>query len=214
MAGYLRVKNWEQFQHYADRSPPWIKLHRSVLDDYEFSSLPDASKAHLMLIWLLASSNDGRIPSDPAWLTRRLATTETLDLQVLVAAGFLLPEHDASALIAPCKHDASKVLDLARSREKRREEKSREGAFATFWQAYPRRKSRGQAEKAFAKLNPSEQLLAAILAGIERAKTSEQWTRDDGKFIPYPATWLNAKGWEDEDLPTAALGSEPWAGAI
>lgn len=214
MAAYLRVKNWEQFQHYADRSPPWIKLHRSVLDDYEFSSLPDASKAHLMLIWLLASSNDGRIPSDPAWLTRRLATTETLDLDVLVAAGFLLPEHDASAPIAPCEHDASKVLDLARSREKRREEKSREGAFAAFWQAYPRRKSRGQAEKAFAKLNPSEQLLAAILAGIERAKTSEQWTRDEGKFIPYPATWLNAKGWEDEDSPVAVSGSEPWRGAI
>jgi len=215
MAAYLRVKNWEQFQHYADRSPPWIKLHRSVLDDYEFSSLPDASKAHLMLIWLLASSNDGRIPSDPAWLSRRLATTETPDLEVLVAAGFLLPEHDASASLAPCKHDASKVLDLARSREKRREEKSREGAFATFWQAYPRRKSRGQAEKAFAKLNPSEQLLSAILAGLERAKTSEQWTRDDGKFIPYPATWLNAKGWEDDDSPAvAASGSEPWAGAI
>jgi hypothetical protein len=59
---YLRVKNWAEFQHYKDRNPPWIKLHRALLDDYEFARLPDASKAHLVLIWLLASQSDGRIP--------------------------------------------------------------------------------------------------------------------------------------------------------
>jgi hypothetical protein len=56
---YLRVKNWTEFQHYKDRNPPWIKLHRTLLDDYEFSRLQDASKAHLMLIWLFASQKDG-----------------------------------------------------------------------------------------------------------------------------------------------------------
>jgi len=30
------------------------------------------------------------------------------------------------------------------------------------------------------------------------AKKSPEWTKDNGKYIPYPATWLNAKGWEDE----------------
>ena len=54
---YLRVKNWEKFQHYKDRTPPWIKLYRDLLNDYEFSCLQDASKAHLMLIWLLAFSH-------------------------------------------------------------------------------------------------------------------------------------------------------------
>ena len=73
--------------------------------------------------------------------------------------------------------------------------------FARFWQAYPRKRSKGQAEKVFKKINPSEQLLATILAGIERAKTSEQWLDAGGRFIPYPATWLNARGWEDEIAP-------------
>jgi len=212
MAGYLTVKNWEEFQHYADRSPPWIKLHRMILDDYEFTSLQDASKAHLMLIWLLASVKDGRIPSDPAWLSRRLATTETIDLSVLIQAGFLIPEQEASATLSPSKRDDSNVLALARSQEKRREEKNF-CAFDVFWQAYPKRKSRGQAEKAFAKINPNEQLMQAILAGIGRATTSESWTKDGGKFIPHPATWLNAKGWEDEDSPVVGF-AEPWAGAI
>lgn len=69
--------------------------------------------------------------------------------------------------------------------------------FGAFWDAYPRKKSKGQAEKAWLKIKPDEQLCAAILAGVERAKTSADWQRDGGQFIPYPATWLAAKGWED-----------------
>jgi len=70
--------------------------------------------------------------------------------------------------------------------------------FERFWSAYPRKCSKGQARKAWAKLKPSEQLVQAIIAGIGRAKTSDQWLRDDGRFIPHPATWLNAEGWLDD----------------
>ena len=38
---YLRVRNFEQFQHYKERNPIWIKLYCSLLDDYEFAQLPD-----------------------------------------------------------------------------------------------------------------------------------------------------------------------------
>jgi len=79
-----------------------------------------------------------------------------------------------------------------------RQKKSIPQKFEIFWKAYPKRKSKGQAEKAFAKINPDEQLLATMLATIEQAIKSVDWQKDDGKFIPYPATWLNAKGWEDE----------------
>jgi len=70
--------------------------------------------------------------------------------------------------------------------------------FNLFWEHYPRKKSKGRAEKAFSNANPDEQLLATMLATIERAKKSDDWQREGGRFIPYPATWLNAKGWEDE----------------
>ena len=69
--------------------------------------------------------------------------------------------------------------------------------FARFWACYPKKKSKGQAEKAWKTINPDEQLLATMIAAIEQAKKSEQWQKDSGQFIPYPATWLNAKGWED-----------------
>jgi hypothetical protein len=73
--------------------------------------------------------------------------------------------------------------------------------FKIFWNAYPKKRSKGQAEKTWKKLDPDDALLEQILAGIERAKASHEWTKiapDGGNFIPYPSTWLNAKGWEDE----------------
>jgi DNA-binding MarR family transcriptional regulator len=72
--------------------------------------------------------------------------------------------------------------------------------FARFWAAYPLKRSKGTAERAFAKLKPNEPLLAEILVGLERAKTSDP-RFVGGEYIPHPATWLNAKGWQDEAVP-------------
>jgi hypothetical protein len=97
---WLRIKNWERHQHYKDRRPPWIKLHQSLLDDYEFSRLQDASKAHLMLIWLLASREDGRVRNDATWIGQRICATSPVDVQALVESGLLVLEHDTSGALA------------------------------------------------------------------------------------------------------------------
>lgn len=89
VSGFLAVKNFERFQHYKDRHPPWIKLHCALLDDYEFGRLQDASKMHLMGIWILASKSENRIPDDPEWIGRRIGATAKVNTQVLVDAGFL-----------------------------------------------------------------------------------------------------------------------------
>jgi hypothetical protein len=70
--------------------------------------------------------------------------------------------------------------------------------FARFWRTYPKKRSKGQAERAFFRIDPDEQLLATMIATIERATTSEDWLKEGGKYIPHPATWLGARGWEDE----------------
>lgn len=67
--------------------------------------------------------------------------------------------------------------------------------FDRFWSAYPRKRSKGAAEKAFAKLNPDDDLLALMLDGIKRCQRSSDWAQG---YVPYPATWINAKGWLDE----------------
>ena len=70
--------------------------------------------------------------------------------------------------------------------------------FDVFWSAYPRKKSKDAAEKAFAKRKPDEQLMAEIMDGLMRATTSVEWAKDDGEFIPYASSWLNDGGWKDE----------------
>ena len=76
--------------------------------------------------------------------------------------------------------------------------------FLSFWAAYPRRKNKGTALKVFLRAKQRADLVD-ILAGVERAKHSADWRKEDGRYIPYPATWLNANGWEDEfDLPESA----------
>ena len=70
--------------------------------------------------------------------------------------------------------------------------------FAAFWAAYPKKKSKGQALSAWKKLKPDSSLQIVILKAIEAQKRSPDWQKDKGKYIPYPATWLNAMAWEDE----------------
>ena len=71
--------------------------------------------------------------------------------------------------------------------------------FELFWKSYPKKKNRGQAEKAWQRIKPTKELQESILKKIEESKKSEDWIKDGGKYIPYPATWLNARGWEDEE---------------
>lgn len=85
----LRVKNLEKFQHYRNRRPPWIKLHRSVLEDYHFRRLQDASKAHLMLLWVVASGCNNVLHDDAQWLQALTGATTPIDIDELVSAGFL-----------------------------------------------------------------------------------------------------------------------------
>ena len=75
--------------------------------------------------------------------------------------------------------------------------------FAEFWAAYPKKRAKGDAEKAWKAMKPSEHLTSAILAALGRAKTSVDWRKDGGQYIPHPAKWLRAKGWEDDLLVEA-----------
>lgn len=75
--------------------------------------------------------------------------------------------------------------------------------FDAFWKAYPRKAAKVAALKAWLKRKPP---LAECLKALAWQSKSKDWTKDKGKFIPHPATWINSGRWEDE--PTA--GSIPF----
>lgn len=88
---FYEVKNWKTFQHYSDRNPSWIKLHRSLLNDHTFAKLSDGEKAQIVLIWLFAAGELGRIPNDAAFLKGKLSLNRLPNLPRFEALGLLLP---------------------------------------------------------------------------------------------------------------------------
>ena len=73
-----------------------------------------------------------------------------------------------------------------------------EEAFGAFWTAYPNKKAKPAALKAFTKLKPDTALLDEMLKAIATQKQWAQWQKDNGQYIPMPSTWLNQRRWEDE----------------
>jgi len=72
----IRVKNWAQFQHFKDRKPIWVKLYRELLDDIQWHELDAKSSKVLVMLWLLASENDGNLP-DIKTISFRLRMSES-----------------------------------------------------------------------------------------------------------------------------------------
>lgn len=106
------------------------------------------------------------------------------------------------------KIERAKKRELLK-KEMNREEKTRQEPsiassiaceFDEFWKAYPRKIGKGTAETAWKK-HGCKDLLPQILTAVRQCKISSDWSRDGGQYIPYPATWLNRKGWDDEMLP-------------
>jgi hypothetical protein len=78
----LTPKDWGTFQHYKDRAPPWIKLHRTLLDNLDYYRLSAEAGKALPLIWLLASEKEGRVP-EAQELAFRLRIEEPLAVEIL-----------------------------------------------------------------------------------------------------------------------------------
>lgn len=73
-----------------------------------------------------------------------------------------------------------------------------DSGFEFFWSAYPRKVAKEKALKSWTALGIKRPPVADLVAAVERQKSSTQWETDGGKFIPYPATWLNGHRWDDE----------------
>lgn len=160
----LTPKDWAEFQHYRDRAPTWIKLHKKLLDDFDFQRLPVASKALAPMLWLLASEyDDGTITATMEEIAFRLRMSEAdLDvaLKPLLVKPFFYLEHIAIVLIAKTERGASPEKEGEREEEGERETSSEPAApvadqhaspkpkatkkrtaypvaFEAFWDAYP-----------------------------------------------------------------------------
>lgn len=171
----IATKNWKEFQHYKERAPSWIKLHKRLLDDFEFACLPVASRALAPMLWLLASEyEDGVITASMDGVAYRLRmTTAELEnsLKPLVTSGFFVTDSD---LLADCKQTAS----LEKEKEL---EKEGEGGASAPTPASPTKEKRTR-RAAEIPLPPSEGIPAAYrehakTQGVEGAAAEREWRK-------------------------------------
>lgn len=91
------------------------------------------------------------------------------------------------------------------NREKEKEDVGTEfdaaAAFEIFYKAYPNKKNVKTARTRWEKMKVTPELYREIMEGLERAKNSQEWAKDDSAYIPHPATWLNGEGWKNEYKP-------------
>lgn len=207
---FIVPNNWGELQHYRDRNPVWIKLHKKLLDNFDFQSLPVASRALAPMLWLLASEHhNGVIDASPAKLSfrLRLSVSDASDaLKPLIENKFFSEIPSGSPLLAEREQDASPERET--EERERRDRLARD--FKAFYLAYPKKKAPADAEKAFAKVTVG---IEVLLRAVSEQRKSEDWLKDKGRYIPYPATWLNQRQWENvvqADLQTAApKGPDP-----
>lgn len=199
MEDYLCVPNWEELQHYKDRCPPWIKLHSAIMESYEFENLPDASKAHLICIWLLASRTKNKINSDAKWIARKIGANSKVDIDLLIQSGFLervpgtrgVPsmEQDASNTLAEGKQDAIERESRERGEESREEYIS----FDDFWHIYEKRVNEKGVRTYWKKLKVDHELFSKIKTHI-----SLQYRTTERKFWPKAMDYLKQEKWNDD----------------
>jgi len=213
----LTPKDWERFQHYKDRSPSWIKLHHSLLDNFDFHCLQVASRALAPMLWLLASEHpDGKIVASPEEIAFRLRMP--IDqfveaLSPLIDAGFF----DASELLAERYQDASPEKERYREETYREEEeeetetrgRAREADWPAnfrdqFWDAYPHKVGKKTAIDKLKRIKRDgsvsfARLMLGLAAYVHDKPPDRPWCN--------PATWLNQERWDDQP----ALPIEPRA---
>jgi hypothetical protein len=89
MARFLKVVNFEKYQHYGNRKPIWIKLYNSILDEPDLMDLPDSTKWLAVGLLLLASRRENKVKIAPNWIKQQLHLSEEPDFLPLVTAGWI-----------------------------------------------------------------------------------------------------------------------------
>lgn len=72
--------------------------------------------------------------------------------------------------------------------------------FVEFWTAYPKKTGKGAAHNSWNKIKPkvSRETADKIIASVRAYAQTQQWKKENGQYIPNPATFLNQRRWEDE----------------
>ena len=206
----------------------WIKLHRSVMDHPDYLAEPFTKMQAWLDLLLLANHKQGRLyvrgnqvdvkRGQVGWsevelakrwgwsknklrrFVSRLVSNQQVDQQKSFVMNLItIKNYELYQQNEPADETAGGPAERQQkdtNKKNKKNKKNNTQAFEAFWKAYPKKKNKGQAEKAFEKVGVG---IDVLLEAVKKGEKTPEWEKEGGKYIPYPATWLNAKGWKDED---------------
>ena len=196
----VKIKDWNKYQHYKNRRPPWIRFYRDILDDPDFYEMSGDDFKSLTMLWLIASEDEtlsGELPASKKLAFRlRIKEVEVAPLLSRLKHWLII---DDSTMLASCVQDATP--DQNRSDQKRGEEKDPPippRGFQIFWEAYPKKTGKQAAFRAWKRAIKTVDN-GIILAALRKQREWSMWRKNGGQYIPNPSTWLNQGRWEDEE---------------
>jgi hypothetical protein len=172
---YLRVVNWERFQHYKKPYPTWIKLYHRLLDDEDFEDLGELNQCHFMKILMLAAKRNNRIRYDLKWIKRKIGAKSIPNVALLLSRNWLeiidgIPNQSRGSIDKP--------LESGRDREETEKSRVRPPP-------EPPPKPPPSASGSFFDRSPDEiRGLRAILRRLQR-KYPKDWPRIEAHFRIY-----------------------------
>ncbi len=113
--------------------------------------------------------------------------------------GFLLPKNieNIESIDISANQDLRKCAPSQKRKAEREGQAAKGELFSKFWKAYPKKRDKAKAQRAFLKIKDIEKVFPIMMQALEKQKASADWQKDSGQFIPYPTTWLNGERWED-----------------
>jgi len=184
------IRNWKKFQHFKDRRPPWIKLHREMLENRDMVSLSDKAFRVLIGLWLLASEDpngNGELPNPEDIAFRLRISKSCVDKALGELVSFV--HQDDITVISEGYQVVPPEVEVETEKEKRQK---RDNLFEIWWDKYGKKVGLDKAKGKWLLLTDGERQSCLDHVDAYVGSTPEKQYRKN------PLTYLNGKHWQDE----------------
>ena len=175
--------------------------------------------------WLFLVAKTGVTEEKATQILKTLADLEAIDSGLLEEKTIwsdkfvhgLLPVYDKRSTEIPVKPTLRRekgVVSTKIPQSKVKESKGKKTLgeysprFEKFWKEYPNKKGKFKAYASWKRHRCDNLIFESIMESLKDHKRSDDWTKDDGQYIPHGSTWVNGKGWEDEAESNTQTGPE------
>ena len=224
----LKIKNWFSFQSYKDRKPPWIRFHKSMLDNFEYHALTAEARALLPMLWLLASEDDDPVSGLIRFSYEKIAFRLRMQKAVLEKAIKELLENNFIETVGNpqcnesvtnpysiCTQTVTPETEIETETETEKRHKVslyQNLEFENFWKLYPKKIEKKKSQVIYEKAIKSGATHQEILEGLNNYLTSRAVKTG---YIANATTWLNGERWKDEpDKSPEQIKEEKWNEAM